>query len=474
PTIQGFSNYNKLPLFITVTCEFARFDNPLRKTAGEYLLTNSNGGASALISTTRSIYISVGQAINAELTEPLLNFNNTNYSISETLAQVKNKFSTNQRFFIYYFGDPAMHLAIPKPKVELTKMNGKLITQSLDTIKALSKINFEGEIKTENGALLNNFNGEVNITVFDKAIEKTTLDNDNKGTIMPFKTVESKIFTGRATVKNGTFKFEFVAPKDLKIAYGKGKLSLYASNNEIEKAGYNKEIIIGGLNEKALEDNIGPTISMYLNDLNFIDGGQTNSSPNLIVVLKDENGINTSLTAVDHDIVAIIDNDQSNPIILNEFFTTELDDFTKGKITYPLKDLSPGAHTITLKAWDTYNNSSETTLNFIIVNDTDLEITKVLNYPNPFINHTQFWFNHNKPNTILQVQVQIFTVSGKLVKTINENVTTSGNTSKSITWNGLDDFGSKIGKGVYIYTLKVKDLQGNTGVEKVEKLVILQ
>lgn len=474
PEIQDFKNKIKLPLFVTVTCEFTRFDNPLRKTAGEYLLWNPNGGAGSLISTTRAIYISVGQAFNERLIKPLLNFNNENYTIAETLMNIKNQFSTSQRFFIFLFGDPAMELHVPKPAVKITKMNGIDVNQSLDTIKALSYVKFEGEVTNEAGNLLSDFNGEFEVTVFDKPIQKKTLDNDNHNFIMEFDVLESKIFTGRSTVKNGKFTFDFIAPKDIKIAYGKGKLSFYASNKIEDKAGYSFDVEVGGINTNAPEDVIGPTVQLYMNDLNFVDGGNTNESPVLIAVLEDESGINTSITAVDHDIIAILDNNQANPIILNDYYETDLNDFKKGQVSYPFRNLSPGLHTITLKVWDTYNNMSESTFSFFVVDDSDLVLTNVLNYPNPFISHTEFWFNHNKPNQLLNVQIQIFTISGKLVKTINQTVQSEGNLSRSITWNGLDDFGSRIGKGVYVYKLNVTAVNTNIKAEKIEKLVILQ
>ena len=291
---------------------------------------------------------------------------------------------------------------------------------------------------------------------------------------MVFDTQDSKLFRGKATVENGVFNFDFVVPKDIKIAYGKSKLSFYAEDGEVEKAGANFDVTVGGINENAPEDNIGPEISLFMNDESFIDGGNTNASPNLIAVLSDANGINTSITAVDHDIVAVLDGDTANPIILNDFYQTELNDFTTGKVNYTLRDLETGPHTLKIKAWDTYNNSSETTLNFVVVSDAILNLENVLNYPNPFVNYTEFWFNHNKPNEPLEVQVQIFTVSGKLVKTINRNVQTTGNLSRNITWNGLDDFGNKIGKGVYVYKLTVKATASNLVSEKYEKLVILQ
>ena len=473
PQIKGFVNENTLPLFITVTCSFSRFDNPQRTSAGEFTFWNTRGGAASMITTTREVFISVGQAFNKRLIASLLQFDNEELSISESLVKTKNNFSDRQKFFIYYFGDPVKKLAIPKPNVKITKMNGIEITQSLDTLKALSKVRFEGVVTDNLDNTLSDFNGNLSTTVFDKPIDKVTLDNDGFGIVNTFDSQESKLFRGLASIENGNFNFEFIVPRDVRVAYGNGKLSFYVSNNELDKAGFNNAIIVGGINENAPEDTLGPEIQLFMNDESFLDGANTNASPNLIAKLSDLSGINTSLTAVDHDIVGILDGDESNPIIMNDFYQTELDDFTKGKVIYRLRDLSVGPHTLKLKAWDTYNNSSETILNFVVVSDASITLDNVLNYPNPFVNYTEFWFNHNKPNEPLEVQVQIFTVSGKLIKTINQQVQTNGNLVRNIVWNGLDDFGNKLGKGVYIYKLKVTSTISNISSEKYEKLVIL-
>lgn len=472
PQIQEFNN-NNLPLFITVTCEFSRFDNPLRDTAGEQLFLNPNGGAVSMITTTRDVFISLGEAFNKELTQYVLDFDNADDAISTNLIKTKNETSSSQRFFIYYFGDPAMKLAIPKSDIRVSRINDVPISQPVDTLKALSRIKIDGIVTDNSGTPLNNFNGTVFTTIFDKPIDKNTLDNDGFGIINTFDSQESKIFRGKSSVQNGTFSFEFIVPKDIKITYGNAKISFYGENQTIDKSGINLDAIVGGINDNAPTDVIGPEIQLFMNDESFIDGGTTNTSPNLIVKLSDISGINTSITAVDHDIVAIIDDNQSEPIILNDFYETELDDFTKGVVNYPLRDLSVGTHTIKIKAWDTYNNSSEATLTFEVVSDTKLVLENVLNYPNPFTNYTEFWFNHNKPNEPLEVQVQVFTISGKLVKTINQTVQTTGGLSRTINWNGLDDFGNKIGKGVYLYKLKVKSTVSNLTSEKYEKLVIL-
>ena len=474
PQIQSWNNYNTLPLFITVTCEFARFDNPIRPTAGEYTFLNSKGGAVNMISTSREIFISVGQVFNKSLIQNLLGFNGETYSISEALMYTKHGFRTPQRFFIYNFGDPAMKLAQPSPNIRITKMNDLDLSQTKDTLKALSRIKFEGIITDENDQVLDNYTGTLTATIYDKALDKSTLDNDNFGRKMEFTAIESKIFKGRASVVKGIFSFDFIVPKDIRIAYGNAKISLYAENLMTDKTGSDQRIIIGGIDANAPSDVEGPVIKLFMNDESFVDGGNTSESPVLYAVLQDNSGINTSITAVDHDIIAILDDDNANPYVLNDYYETELNNFQKGKVKFPFRNLDPGLHTIKFKCWDTYNNPSESTLSFIVVNDNDLILSNVLNYPNPFVNYTEFWFNHNKPNESLEVQVQIFTVSGKLIKTLTQSVQSDGLLSRDISWNGLDDFGNKIGKGVYVYKLHVRSQVSNAKAEKFEKLVILQ
>jgi hypothetical protein len=213
-----------------------------------------------------------------------------------------------------------------------------------------------------------------------------------------------------------------------------------------------------------------------MNDENFVSGGITNEEPTLLAKLQDENGINTA-SGIGHDIVAIIDGDETNPFVLNDYYQANVDDYQNGIVSYPFRDLSPGLRTLTLKAWDVYNNSSIAEIQFVVYDkDEELVINNVLNYPNPFIDYTEFWFNHNSSD-VLDVSIQIFTVSGKLVRTLNgqtaAGVKTTSSLSKDIIWDGRDDFGDKIGKGVYIYKLKVRSNQLNKQVEKIQKLVIL-
>ena len=477
---QELKNKNRYPCIVTVTCEFTKFDNPLRPTAGEYTYWNKEGGAISMITTTRSVSVGVGVEFNEELTKHLFGYGLDNpYTPAEALRLTKNEVNSNNRRVIFYIGDPAMHLAFPKKSIRLTTLNGVPIAQATDTLKALSKVRIGGEVLQENGQLFTDYNGVLEAKIFDKDLQRSTLGNDgislnDELLILDFKTLGEIIFNGQATVSNGLFEFEFVVPQDIQIPVGLGRVNFYSQkNNELEnQTGYNLDLLVGGLNEDAPEDNEGPTIQLFMNDESFVSGGITNDSPFLIAKLQDENGINTA-SGIGHDITAIIDGDEANPFVLNEFYQAEVDDFTRGVTNFKLRDLEDGLHTLTLKAWDVYNNSSTADIQFVVANDDELKITRVLNYPNPFVNYTEFWFNHNRPFEPLNVQVQVFTVTGKIVWTKNQIINTDGFLSREIIWDGKDDFGDLIGKGVYVYKISVKSTLTNQLVEKYEKLVIL-
>ena len=291
---------------------------------------------------------------------------------------------------------------------------------------------------------------------------------------MNFTTLGETIFRGNASVVNGQFEFGFVVPRDIKIPVGNGKISFYAKNNTVleDQTGYDFSVKIGGLNTNAVADVTPPKIRIYMNDESFASGGTTNQSPLFLAFMEDEHGINTA-SGIGHDIVAYLDGDETKPYILNDFYETELNNYTKGKLKFPFRNLAIGLHTLTFKAWDVYNNIVTANLQFIVVGDETLTLTNVLNYPNPFVNHTEFWFTHNKPFEQLEVQVQVFTITGKIVWTKNQIITNQGFTSRDITWDGRDDFGDKIGKGVYVYKLTVKSNVSKKKIEKFEKLVIL-
>ena len=479
---QEVVNEHKYNVFVTVTCEFTRFDNPFRTTAGEYTFWNPRGGAVNLLTTTREIFMGLGINVNKELAKNLFDFNNTGYvTVAEALRLTKNAIPDQLRRVVFCVGDPGLKLAIPKPDIRLTKINDVPITDpNVSDLQALGRVKISGEVVDTGGSVITSYNGLLSTTIYDKEQQRVTLAND--GTLdfsgnlikLNYKTLGEIIYRGQATVKNGLFEFEFVVPKDIAIPVGNGRISFYAKRDGVleDQNGFNTAIKIGGINTSAPADNDPPQITAFMNDESFVSGGVTNKSPFLLLRLSDLNGINTA-SGIGHDITAVLDGDESNPFVLNDYYETEPDDFTRGKVKFQFKDLAPGLHTLRVKAWDVYNNSNTAEIQFVVVDENEeLKIDRVLNYPNPFVDYTEFWFSHNSSNQ-LDVMVQIYTVSGKLIKTIRGNTVAGSSLSRDLKWDGRDDFGDKVGKGVYVYKLFVKSPTTNRKTMKFEKLVIL-
>jgi hypothetical protein len=476
PTILSWDNTFAMPLFMTATCEFTRFDDPLRTSAGEHVLLNGNGGGVALLTTTRLVYSGPNFTLNQRFYDAL--FNRPPDEIVTRLGDVskdcKNASltsgSSNHRNFSL-IGDPALPLAIPKHQVIITAITDTL-DQPVDTMKALAVVRVKGAILRNNGSAFNDFNGRLVATVFDREKSTTTLANDG-GNPMVFKTQEDIIYRGNAEVINGQYTFEFVLPRDISFAVDTtARISLYAYNENEDAAGYTNNLKIGDRDPNAVDNGQGPQVQVFMNDENFVNGGFTSDTPILLSKVFDESGINTVGSGIGHDITATLDGDTRKVIVLNDYYESELNTYKSGKIIYKLDKLEPGNHNLKLKVWNVHNNSSEETLEFVVASSEEFAIERVLNYPNPFTSRTDFYFEHNQSCEFLNVQIEVFTVSGKLVKSIVTVSNTDGFRNEPITWNGRDDFGDKLATGVYVYKITVRNPAGEK-VSKFEKLVIL-
>lgn len=473
--INSWTNIDALPVFITATCEFSRYDDPERVSGGEYVLLNPSGGSIAMITTTRLVYGGISNNIGFTINffESVLGEKSSTLGDAIRLAKNLSPLGTNynnRKFAL--LGDPALKMAYPKYKITTTTVNDVEIHNTPDTLKALSKIKISGEVQLNSQKA--NVNGFVYPVVYDKIETITTLDNNNTGNLTDFKTRKSIIYKGIASVKNGEFSYEFIVPKDINYVFGNGRISYYFANNSIDGNGFTEKIIVGGSSDYASNDKTDPVVELFMNDSNFAFGGLTDENPSIYALISDDNGINTSGTSLGHDISAVLDNDYSNPFLLNDFYIAALNSYKKGRIIYPLNELSEGNHTLSLKVWDVNNNSGKAYTEFVVANNAKLAINHVYNYPNPFTTKTSFLFEHNKMNETLEVLLRIFTISGKLIKTIQTDMMSLGNNhSTPIEWDGLDDYGDKIGRGVYIYQLEVKTANSETE-RKLEKLVILR
>lgn len=476
---NSWSNDKKLPLFITAACDFAPFDNPLIASLGEKLLLKPLTGGIALLTTTRLVFAFSNRIINENYFSAALqkNLDGIYPSLGQSLMKAKNytyqtsgDLLNNRKFTL--LGDPALTLGFPKYTIRTTAINGIPINNFRDTLKALNRYTISGEVVDLKGQLLQNFNGNINTSVYDKMVQINTKGNDAGSVIVQFNQQQSQLFNGKSAIENGKFTVTFIVPKDINYNIGKAKISYYGDNGGIDAAGVDETILVGGLGNGVKEDVDGPVIFAYLNDEKFVNGGITGENAVLLLKLKDSSGINTIGTGIGHDITATLDNNTNQVYLLNDFYEAISGSFQSGIVRFPLTGLAVGIHSIKIKVWDIYNNSSTVVLNFRVVKKADLELNNVFNYPNPFTTKTNFWFEHNQSGEVLSVSIKIMTITGKQVKHINTIINTSGNRSDSIEWDGTDDFGSKLGRGVYLYQLNVQTTEGKS-IQKLQKLVIL-
>lgn len=476
--INSYKNINNMPLFITATCEFTRFDDPDRVSAGEQCFLQANGCAIALFSTVRLAYASTNFWLSQKLFEEILDTlpNGNHMALGDIVKNTKIK--TNIGFYFLNFhliGDPALTLAYPRKKIIITSINNNTISSTpKDTLKSLSKVTVSGFIADKQGNKLSNFNGIIYPTVFDKPQVIACLGNKAEsvvsGKTFTFVAQKNILFKGKVEIKNGDFTFSFIVPKDINYNIDTSRMSFYAQNGIDDAIGYTTKFYIGGSNPNAVPDNQPPQVSLYLNDKKFVSGGTTNQNPVLFSEIIDSSGINITGTSIGHDITAVLDNNKQ--INLNDYFEYELNSYQKGKIKYPFSNLSEGSHQLSLKAWDINNNSNTAKIDFIVAKDEALALNHVLNYPNPFTTKTKFMFEYNTSCDYINIKIEIFTVTGKLVKTITKKGFATGFRDDGIEWDGRDDYGDKLAKGVYIYRVTITD-SNYKKAEKIEKLVIL-
>jgi hypothetical protein len=480
--IESWNNANRLPLFVTATCEFSRFDDPGRTSAGEEVILRPNGGGIGLLTTTRLAYANFNETLNRNFYQNVFVRDTVTKlfpRVGDVCTTTKNKTASvssgtsNHRNFSLLC-DPAVRLNFPDYKVYTQSINNQPVSFAGDTLKALTKITITGYVANLAGTKLSSYNGVIFPTVYDKETKLKTLANDPQlSSAQNFKMRKSIIYRGKASVTNGEFKFTFVVPKDIDYTFGVGRVSYYAADGVNDANGFNESFIVGGTNPNAPTDGEGPKIDLYMNDNKFVAGSITNENPDLLGVLFDDNGINTVGNGIGHDLVAVLDENTEKSIILNDYYQSDLNSYQSGIVRYPFSKMSEGRHTLTLRAWDVYNNSNTAQTDFVVSSSANLALQHVLNYPNPFTTYTKFMFEHNKPCETLDVSIQVFTVSGRLVKTLETLVKCEGFRSEQITWDGLDDFGDRIGRGVYVYRLKVTAPDG-TWADKYEKLVVLK
>ncbi|AII51459.1 type IX secretion system sortase PorU [Hymenobacter sp. APR13] len=484
-SVLRLRNLSRQTFMVTGTCDFSYYDNPEKTSAGELTLTDVEGGAMGLFTTTRLVYGST--LLITPLLDSVLSVRSGQATRIGDAARYSKFIGSNDPLNRNYvlLGDPSTRLARPDVAMTLDSINGVALTPAYNQpLTALSRVRLSGSVRNTaavTSSLNPNFSGTAQITVYEKPSTITTLATSPLDVPLPIQVQENIIYDGQATITNGRFTVQFVVPRDINYSLGLGKVSLYASNRSgaiVDAHGY-RAVPVGGASTTASTDTIPPRIRLFMDNEKFVFGGLTGNTTTLIARLFDESGINTTGSGIGHEITATLDNDPTKLTILNSFYVASVDSFQAGRVEYLFKDLATGPHVLHLKAWDTYNNSAIRDVEFIAASTDKLALKHVLNYPNPFSTTTTFHFDHNRPEDALDVQVQIFTVSGRLVRTLQTTVGGGAShvpanfSDPSLSWNGRDEFNDQLARGVYVYRVSVRSQKDQATATKFEKLVIL-
>nr|MCU0354236.1 type IX secretion system sortase PorU [Cytophagales bacterium] len=419
--INGWRNPDRLPLFVTATCEFGRYDDPETVSGAELLLLRPRTGAVGLLTTTRPVFSSTNFAVNAAFFDRVFEPDGGQMPrLGDVMRYTKNNSlsgSVNRNFAL--LGDPSMRLAYPVQQAVVTRINDRPFSGLNDTLKATSRVTIEGEIRNA-GGVLGNFDGILQATVLDKPVKTNTLGTESAR--MEFVQADAVLFRGTASVRNGRFRFSFVVPKNINYTPGEGRILLYAKPTEgtADAAGVASVTVGGTATNNA--DNTPPQIKLFLNDSTFAPGSIVGTEALLLAHLSDENGINVSRTGIGHDLAAVLDDSLSIP--LNDYFTAENDTYQRGKISFLLQNLTPGEHRITLQAWDTYNNPATATLPFTVAVKA-FSIRNLRVWPNPVTESNQMTkiaFEHNRPGCDLELIIQIYDPLGRPLYTTSQRI----------------------------------------------------
>lgn len=488
---NNFSNvYSRFPFVSTITCEFTLWDEPGTSSAGEQFIKLKQGGVATMITSSRAIGIDYGISFTDIYTKEIFKLVSDDFATlgNAQLNAKKIKGPNSNHLKVNLLGDPAMKLSRPQRLLVIENIE----TPVPGLIRGLDFVKVKGHINNTNGTLNSSFNGRVVVNIFDKRLNKKTLNNDGVLTVLNYTEEGSAIVKASGTAVNGIFTVEFYVPKDINYAIGEGRILAYADNKSIDVFN-NQAVQVGDINPNGINDNQPPKVKLYMNNTNFANGGITNQSPMLLACVTDDTGINSTGSGIGHDITVYLDGQIINTVVLNDFYSSgegngclspSLADYQKGNVTYPFRNLAIGQHQLTFKVWDINNNSTTETLNFEVKDEADqhLVINRPLNWPNPFTNKTYVQFEHNCDD-ILDVNVQIYTITGKLVKTISQPVVAEPflqgfrTPRQAIEWDGRDDFGSTVAKGTYIFKIFAKSQNQEKckgSATAVEKMVLLK
>ena len=468
--------YTHLPVWVTATCDFTRFDD-LNTSAGEDVFLNKSSGGIALFTTVRVAYSRPNFPINDNVIRNLFERNNgRRRTLGEVMQATKNTLSSVYKLGFCLIGDPAVKIAYPEFGMKVTTVNGQSVDGNSISFKALEKITVEGEVLDASGQLVTDFTGIVNPTVKDSKVTVTCLKNSNKddSPAFTFTDYPNTIFIGNDSVRNGKFSFTFTVPKDISYSNLQGKMNLYAVDTESgnEAQGNFDNFIVGGTSDTAETDTIGPEIrALYLNDTTFVDGGQVNTTPYFVAELWDKSGVNITGSSVGHDMMLVIDESTVLSYNLNSYYELLPGEEGTGIVKFPIPALEPGKHTAEFWVWDILNNSTVRTFTFEVVEGLKPFLFDVIATPGIAREQVTFHLMHNRPESRMRVGIMVYDLAGRQLWKHEESGTSGLFENYTVSWD-LTSGGARMRPGVYIYRAAIST-DNSKDATKARKFIIL-
>lgn len=470
----------RLPFWVTASCDIGPFDlgdNSLAESA----MLNADGAAVGLLTTTRTVLQTYNAVINKEFMKQVLLPGGVDVgdAVGDALRRTKcnlvtagSDLSVNKLQFIL-MGDPALRLKKPSLRFVIDNFNG-VSPDSVSQVSAGGYLTVEGRVVDLNGAGVEEFAGVLYTSLFDGKEDVVTRDNTGIGAY-GYSAYKKELFSGSDSVVGGRFSIKIPVPMDISYSDDYGMLNLFAVDTlgKLSAHGRFDNFTVGGTAQNVVNDGKGPEIKMYLNTPSFVDGDEVNATPCLVAELFDENGINTVGAGIGHDIVAIVDNNPERTYNLNSVYAPVVGDYTRGTIVLPIDSLSAGEHTLMLRAWDLYNNSSVAKMTFYVEPTLAPDFVELKINPSPVVYGTsaKFILSHNRPQNEMEVTVDVFNMQGQILWSTSEKTICSG-TVYECDWNVSMPGGQPLSAGVYLARAHIAS-GGNVSSTRVVKFVVI-
>lgn len=475
--INSMSNQH-LPILYASTCSFGKWDAE-SVSGAEVMLHNPAGGAIAVITPSRTVYISRNEFITNTISDEMMRraADGNGQRIGDILRLGKNNCTPKDDNMSRYhlLGDPALRMPLPQLFIAIDSIAGKPVAaQQADspTLAARASVRISGKIVDASGEKVD-FNGPVQYILFDAEKSVTTHGWGEEGVVKTYQDRNSKLATGSALAHNGEWSATILMPSEIANNYTPALLTLYAYDTALgmEANGSTERLYVYGYDSSSTADSEGPQIEKFvINSDSFADGDLVHSSPVALASFSDESGINISDAGIGHKMSLILDRKKVYDDLGN-YFTPDTESEGRGSIAYPLTGISPGEHELTLTVWDNANNSSSATIAFKVGINQKPEIADLnVTYDRQ---HDMVSFKAVTDRALckLDCRFECLNLNGDLLWSTNRNIYSGKESTVSYLWDLHDNNGVRLQRGIYIMRVHIASADGLNSV-KSKKIAI--